>query len=92
MDSDVGVSLHGPGVESRLAFRTRLLDAIWAGLPMVLTRGDVLAEEFRRMGLGHVVDPGDVDQVAWALNSILDENDPRAARRAAFDELQHRYN
>jgi glycosyltransferase involved in cell wall biosynthesis len=91
LDADVGVSLHRLGVETRLAFRTRLLDAIWAELPMVLTRGDVLAEEFEQLGLGHAVDAGDVDQVAWALDAILSEVEPRASRQAAFDELKLKY-
>ena len=44
-------------------FRTRLLDYIWAGLPMVVTRGDPLAELVDVQRLGIVVPPGDV--TAW---------------------------
>ena len=43
------------------AFRTRLLDCFWAGLPVVTTRGDVLGELVERRGLGRGVGPKDVD-------------------------------
>ncbi|MBA2476756.1 MAG: hypothetical protein H0V40_12485, partial [Actinobacteria bacterium] len=38
----VAVSAHFDDVETRFAFRTRLLDCLWAGLPVVTTRGDAL--------------------------------------------------
>ena len=48
----LGVSAHFDDVETRFAFRTRLLDCVWAGLPVVTTRGDavgdLLAETRRR--------------------------------------------
>jgi len=91
LDADIGVCLHRKGVEARLAFRTRLLDAIWAELPMVLTTGDVLSAEFEALGVGLTVEPGAVEQVARAINALLDEGDPRAPRRSAFRELQARY-
>lgn len=91
LDADVGVSLHERGIESRLAFRTRLLDAIWAGLPMVVTRGDVLARELEASGAAVAVEAGAVDAVAQALSALLDETDPRARRAAALDALRARY-
>jgi len=52
LEADVGVSLHPAGIEARYAFRTRLLDYIWAGLPMVVSEGDVLADLVRENALG----------------------------------------
>jgi len=91
LEADVGVSLHHAGAEARLAFRTRLLDAIWAGLPLVLTAGDVLGDELAGAGAAVSVEPGAVEEVAQALNALLDERDTRAARRAAFQELRTKY-
>lgn len=84
LEADVGVSLHPTGVEARFAHRTRVLDYIWAGLPMVLTAGDALAELVQERGLGLIVEPGDVEAVAEALLRLLDEPDARAARRSSF--------
>lgn len=90
LESDVGVSLHQPGVEAQFAFRTRVLDYLWAGLPMVLSRGDELAALVERHRLGAQVPEGDADAVASALLTLLDAPaDPeRAARFASVrDEL-----
>ena len=83
LDADVAVSLHQPGVEAQFAFRTRVLDYLWAGLPMVLSRGDELAARVDREGLGVAVPEGDVDAVAGALALLLDAA-PSAARAGAL--------
>jgi glycosyltransferase involved in cell wall biosynthesis len=81
LEADIGVSAHRDEVETRLAFRTRLLDYFWAGLPVVTTRGDSLADEVARRGLGRVVDYGDVQGWVAALTELLD--DPQAHERAS---------
>jgi hypothetical protein len=91
LEADVGVSLHRPGAEARLAFRTRLLDAIWAGLPMVATRGDALSEELESQGVALAVEPGAVDAVAAAICTLLDEAESRQARERGFSSLRKRY-
>src|SRR6266508_5517587 len=58
--ADIGISAHFQGLESRYAFRTRLLDHFWAGLPTITSSGDVLGELVRDRALGVVVEPGDV--------------------------------
>ena len=40
LDADVGVSTHLEHLETRYSFRTRLLDYLWAGLPIINTAGD----------------------------------------------------
>jgi glycosyltransferase involved in cell wall biosynthesis len=84
LDAEVGVSLHPAGIEARYAFRTRLLDYIWAGLPMVVTEGDALAEIVAQHDLGIVVPPGDVSAVSEALRALLADPQARARRRDAF--------
>ena len=85
LESDVGVSLHRPGIESEFAFRTRLLDYLWCDLPMVLTEGDELATKIEGAGLGLAVGAGDIAGVAAAVDQILEM--PRTAeRQQAFQE------
>src|SRR5579884_2583120 len=84
LEADVGVSLHLEGVETRFAFRSRLLDYLWAGLPLVCTRGDTLADLVEREGLGRVVPPGDVAAVAQALRDLLAQPDLRARLAPRF--------
>jgi glycosyltransferase involved in cell wall biosynthesis len=82
LDADVGVTAHADHVEARFAFRTRVLDYLWAGRPVACTGGDALAEEVQRRDLGAVLAPGDVDGWTRALRELA--ADP--ARRAAAGE------
>jgi Glycosyl transferases group 1 len=78
LDADVGVSAHLDHVEARFAFRTRILDYLWAGLPVLCTRGDALADAVERADLGATLAPGDTE--GWALE--IEELATDAARRA----------
>jgi len=75
LEADCGVTTHYEHVETTFAFRTRVLDYLWTGLPIVTTDGDSFADLVRTEGLGLVVPPEDPDQLATALESVL--YDPR---------------
>jgi glycosyltransferase involved in cell wall biosynthesis len=79
LDADIGLSLHFDHIETRFSFRTRLLDYIWGGLPMVLTRGDALSALAEARGLARTVAPESVDEVAQAIQHWLDRPGERAA-------------
>lgn len=87
LEADVGLSFHPAGIETHFAFRTRLLDYIWAGLPIVTAKGDVLSELVAARDLGHVLVPGDVEGLADALLSLLEEPDARGSRQKAFSQV-----
>ena len=65
--ADLGVSTHHAHVETEFAFRTRLLDYLWCGLPVVSTGGDDLADHLADRGAGIVVPPGDLDALVDAV-------------------------
>ena len=88
LEADLGVSLHFAHVETRFSFRTRLLDYLWAGLPMVVTQGDTISEWVQQHNLGRVVRPGDVDSVRDALLEMLDLPTFRAQAEARFAPLR----
>ena len=79
LEADIGVSLHLESVETRFSFRTRILDYLWAGLPIIATDGDSMADLVRTHDLGAVVRPGDVHAVATALLQLGHEANRRAA-------------
>ena len=81
LESDVALSLHFDTVETRLAFRSRVLDSLWAGLPTVMTAGDATVELVAGYGAGRVVPPGDADAVATALLALLNEAREAGRRR-----------
>lgn len=88
LEADVGVSLHLAHIETRFAFRTRLVDYIWAGLPMVITGGDTLAEKVEQEGAGYTVGYRDVEGVTRAIRRLLDEPNARSARASCFCALR----
>lgn len=78
-EADVGISLHREDVETRYSFRTRVLDYLWAGLPVITTEGDSMAELVRSSDLGAVVPYEDVDGVADALVALARSRERLAA-------------
>ncbi len=91
LEADVGVSLHLDHLETRFAFRTRLLDYIWAGLPMVVSGGDALGELIERERIGRVAAWQDVDGVAEALIALLQTPDLKAQLAPAFDRVSQQF-
>lgn len=71
LEANAGVSTHHTHVETEFSFRTRILDYLWAGLPMVVTEGDSFADLVRAEGLGIVVPAGDLDALTDALETVL---------------------
>jgi glycosyltransferase involved in cell wall biosynthesis len=82
-EADVGVSAHRDHLEARYAHRTRVLDYLWAGLPVVASRGDALAELVERDHLGALADPGDVAGFAAACERMLGPDGAAARERIA---------
>ncbi len=83
------ISAHDDHLETRFAFRTRLLDCFWARLPVVCTAGDELAGEIERHKAGAVVPAGDPEATAAALEATLDRG--KAAFRPGLDALAARF-
>jgi glycosyltransferase involved in cell wall biosynthesis len=86
LDADVGVSTHLDHVETAYSFRTRILDYLWAGLPMVLTEGDSLADRLRADGVAFTVPPSRPDAIAAALLEALTAPPDRVAVRRAAEQ------
>lgn len=83
LDAEVGVSGHLPHVEALFAYRTRILDYVWCGLPTVTTAGDALGDLVEAEGLGVAVPPGDPAAVADALRALLLDDERSTQVRAA---------
>ena len=79
LEADLGVSLHLDNVETRYSFRTRVLDYLWAGLPILTTEGDAMAELVAGEDLGAVVPYGDDAAVAEAIGALVSDPERRRA-------------
>ena len=81
LESAAGVSTHMSHIETTFAFRTRILDYLWAGLPMIVAEGDSFAELVTREGLGTVVPAQDIAALEAAIErTLFDEDFARAVR------------
>jgi glycosyltransferase involved in cell wall biosynthesis len=89
LEADCAVSTHLDHLETRFAFRTRLLDCFWAGLPIVCTAGDELAARVEREALGVAVPQRDVDALADGLNRVLERGRASYAEALAKAAADH---
>jgi len=80
--ADAGVSTHFDHAETRYAFRTRMLDYLWAHLPMICTEGDFFAELVAGRNLGWVVPSEDADAISHAILALADTKTNRAEIRS----------
>jgi hypothetical protein len=87
LEADLGVSTHFDHIETQFSFRTRILDYLWAGLPVVSTSGDSFAELIGQKRLGIVVPPTDVAALENALEVLLFDDERAAACRARAAEV-----
>jgi len=71
LEADAGVSTHHAHVETTFSFRTRILDYLWAELPMVVTAGDHFADLVQTETLGVVVPADDPHALEEALERVL---------------------
>jgi glycosyltransferase involved in cell wall biosynthesis len=87
LEADVGISLHQPTLETRFAFRTRVLDYLWAGLVPVVNDGDTIADLVRSNDVGCVVPIGDDGALAEAIAALINEPAKRATLSARCRNL-----
>jgi glycosyltransferase involved in cell wall biosynthesis len=82
--TDVIVSISSEGLETDLAYRTRLLDAAWGGVPSVSIAGGPLARELAGVGGGWQAERS-ANALAGAVLAALAPDRREAASRAARD-------
>ena len=83
--SDLAVSIASDGLETELAYRTRLLDAAWGGVPSVAVGGGALGRELARAGGGFECvrgAPGLAERIGGLLGDAAARQKAAAAARA----------
>jgi GT2 family glycosyltransferase/glycosyltransferase involved in cell wall biosynthesis len=91
LEANCGVTTHFDHVETTLAFRTRVLDYLWTGLPVVTTDGDTFADLVREEALGVVVPAGDAQALAEALERCLYDEEFIATCRENLIKVAERF-
>jgi GT2 family glycosyltransferase/glycosyltransferase involved in cell wall biosynthesis len=91
LEADLGVSTHRSHIETTFSFRTRILDYLWATLPMVVTEGDHFGDVVGQKGLGAAVPAGDKDSLVRALEKYLFDEPARAKAKKALAREREKY-
>lgn len=91
LEADLGVSTHHSHLETTFSFRTRILDYLWAGLPMVVTEGDHFADLIQERTLGVVVKDKDPEALATALMKALFDQEFRELCLKNVSQVREEY-
>jgi glycosyltransferase involved in cell wall biosynthesis len=96
LDADAAVSAHFDVLETRFSFRTRILDYLWAGLPILATEGDQLALDIQQNRAGMALPFEDVNAWVTAIRQLMEdcqlaktfaENSKQLARKYRWDQV-----
>jgi glycosyltransferase involved in cell wall biosynthesis len=91
LECDMGVILQADNLETELSARTRALDYLWADLPLLINRGDDMADLAARDGLGVVPDACEPDELAKRLLEYAGCPERQQAARQAIREIKDRF-
>lgn len=91
LDSDVVIVLNREGPENKLAWRTRLVDFMWADLPIATNGGDPLGEEMIATGAAIRLTSLRSDDIAHDLLSIFDSSESMATLHEGLKSLRKKY-
>jgi glycosyltransferase involved in cell wall biosynthesis len=91
LEADAGVSTHYEHLETTFSFRTRILDYLWARLPIVTTAGDSFGDLVAEEKLGIAVHEQDIDGLAAALETALFDKKARAEFIGNVDRVREQF-
>ncbi|MEJ7785395.1 MAG: glycosyltransferase family 4 protein [Solirubrobacteraceae bacterium] len=91
LEANCALSTHVEHLETRFAFRTRILDCFWAGVPVVCTAGDELARLVGDDDLGATVPQSRPEAVADAVERVLERGREAYAPALAEAAARHRW-
>lgn len=88
---DLMVAPHRATLETELALRTRFLDALVAGCPVITTAGGTVSRLLETHSAGWVVPPGDAQTLTAALAEVLAGGEAVELRRSRGRALARRF-
>lgn len=75
LEADAGICTYYDSLETHFAYRVRLIDLIWAEIPIICNQVDTVAEMVKARGLGISVPFRDANAVADAIIKLVDDRD-----------------
>lgn len=74
MEADLGLITYNNTLETHFSWRTRILDYIWAGVPVICSNGDSLSQLVAREKLGTVLKKNNIDELVSVILSMINKN------------------
>ncbi|MGM0365297.1 MAG: glycosyltransferase [Actinomycetota bacterium] len=87
LGSDVGLSIHQKRIETEYSYRTRVIDYIWARLPVITTQGDSIAKLVKEYNIGEVVRYENAQHLARVMESMLTNNSLKEIYKKNMNKL-----
>ncbi len=75
LESDMSVCTYFDSLETRYSWRVRYTDVMWAGLPLVCTEGDIVADWVHERTLGVRIAEGDLDALTGAIDRLVSDRE-----------------
>jgi glycosyltransferase involved in cell wall biosynthesis/uncharacterized protein (UPF0335 family) len=91
LESDAGLSIHLERIETEFSYRTRVMDYIWAGIPIITTEGDSIAKMVKEENIGEVVKYEDATQLSRVIESVLSNKSLQDIYRKNLKKIRHRF-
>ena len=91
LDADMTILANQPGIENAVAWRTRVVDYLWARVPVATNGGDPIGEELIAAGAAVRIDAADPHRTAATIAAVLRDPQARAAMRERSGVLREKY-
>ena len=91
LESDAGLSIHQRTIETDFAYRTRVMDYVWANLPVITTEGDSIARMVKVENIGEVIKYEDTHQLSRVIESILTNKNLRDIYKRNLEKIAPRF-
>ena len=91
LESDIGLSIHQKRIETEFSYRTRVMDYIWAKLPIVTTEGDSIAKLVKDENIGEVVKYENAQNLARVMDSILSNKSLREIYKKNLQKIAPKF-
>jgi len=76
-EADIGICTFPLHLETELSYRTRVVDMLWGGLPVITTEGDEMSTLIKHYNCGETVIPNDPEKLSNIIIDMLEDNEKR---------------
>lgn len=90
-ESTFAVSTHFDTLETTFSFRTRILDCLWAELPVISTEGDYFSDIIEKCDLGILVPYRNVDALSNAILDLAENEEKRKTMKNNIASIREQF-